>query len=116
MAVTTGLLGLPPELRNRIYNLICASTHTAKLNADGQLCEHPLAATCRHVRKEFLGVWDDLCLMNVKEIEAIVVDFNFGPFRKLLAHWRLFRRSNHIRGERANAKRAGRDGRVSKTH
>ena len=94
MASSASLLGLPPELRNRVYGFVCHATAIVRLTSIGNVADHSLAAACRHLRQEFLPVWRHALKTDVHEIEATVLNYDFhhverflDPFARRYGEW-----------------------------
>ncbi|KAK4546867.1 hypothetical protein LTR36_001599 [Oleoguttula mirabilis] len=81
----------PPELRNRVYEYLGSDLTEERFKhiriVDGTIISHPLARTCRQLRTECTPIFDPYHLREyntIESIEAVVQDFKFEGFRRLL--------------------------------
>lgn len=64
-------MGLPPELRNKIYYLVASKTCTVLLR-NTKIIDPPLSRTCKQVREEYLPIFKASRLPGVTQLEARV--------------------------------------------
>ncbi|KAI5362078.1 hypothetical protein Slin15195_G057280 [Septoria linicola] len=80
------LLGIPPELRNRIYDEVLVQPRSISLRYHGDNKQPPLLSVCRAIRSEAIGIYYN---DNNFFLEACKCRGAFWlPFCKLLAKYR----------------------------
>jgi len=73
-----GVLLLPPELRDKIYNYCFADVKKARFSAKGRVSvnEIPLKQVNRQLRREVLPMWHTQFLLAAPTIECRIKDFD----------------------------------------
>lgn len=88
LPIQSSLLKLPPEIRNRIYELVCRNDleiEVAVEAGDIALIPHPLARSFRQLREEFGPVFEAQAFENASTVTCHTTNLDVGGNR--LRYW-----------------------------